>query len=547
MTDFQVEANLIDIHTESIYPARITVGDGIIQKIEKIAAAHSQDHILPGFVDSHIHIESSMLVPSEFARLATAHGTVATVSDPHEIANVLGEQGVRFMVENGQGVNFKFFFGMPSCVPATSFETSGASLGADSVRPLVEELGLKYLSEMMNFPGVLFDFPDVVAKLEAARSLGIPIDGHAPGLGGDSLRKYASGGISTDHECTNIAEANEKIAAGMKILIREGSAAKNYEALKPLLATNPESVMLCSDDRHPDSLEHGHINELVRRAVSDGFGLFYVLRAAISNPIAHYGLEVGMLREGDPADFIIIDNPKDFQIKQTFINGRKVAEHGKTTIHSCPVEPINNFKAERKSIADFACPPRGKFIRVINAIEGELLTTETIEEALVSGGNTVSDTGRDILKMCVVNRYENVAPAIGFIKNFGLKRGAIASSVGHDSHNIIAVAADDASLTAAVNAVINARGGMAVSDGSVVDCLALPVAGLMSAAPAEEVATKYSQIEQKARALGSPMMAPFMTLSFMALLVIPEIKLSDKGLFDGRTFSFIDLFAQEQK
>ncbi len=547
MTDFQVEANLIDIHTESIYPARITVGDGIIQKIEKIASAHSQDYILPGFVDSHIHIESSMLVPSEFARLATAHGTVATVSDPHEIANVLGEQGVRFMVENGRRVNFKFFFGMPSCVPATAFETSGASLGADSVRPLVGELGLKYLSEMMNFPGVLFDFPDVMAKLEAARSLGIPIDGHAPGLGGDSLRKYASSGISTDHECTNIAEASEKITAGMKILIREGSAAKNYEALKPLLASHPRSVMLCSDDRHPDSLEHGHINELVRRAISDGFGLFDVLRAAISNPIAHYGLEVGMLREGDPADFIIIDNPKDFQIKQTFINGRKVAEHGKTTIKSIETEPINNFKAERKSIADFACPPRGKFIRVINAIEGELLTTETIEEAFVIEGNTVSDTGRDILKMCVVNRYENVAPAIGFIKNFGLKHGAIASSVGHDSHNIIAVAADDVSLAAAVNAVIDARGGMAVSDGSVVDCLALPVAGLMSAAPAEEVAAKYSQIEQKARALGSPMMAPFMTLSFMALLVIPEIKLSDKGLFDGRTFSLIDLFAPEQK
>ena len=381
MTDFQVEANLIDIHTKSIYPARITVGDGIIQKIDKLEAAHSSDHILPGFVDSHIHIESSMLVPGEFARLATTHGTVATVSDPHEIANVLGEQGVRFMVENGRRMNFKFYFGIPSCVPATAFETSGASLDADSVRRLASELDLKYLSEMMNFPGVLLDFPDVVAKLEAARALGLPIDGHAPGLGGDSLKKYAASGISTDHECTNIAEATEKIAAGMKILIREGSAAKNFEALKPLIASHPESVMLCSDDKHPDCLERGHINELVRRAISGGFELFDVLRTAITNPIAHYGLDVGTLRVGDPADFILIDNPTDFNIKSTFIDGRKVAEHGKSTIRSIETEPINNFRAERKSPADFACPPQGKFIRVINAIEIQLLPTETIEEA----------------------------------------------------------------------------------------------------------------------------------------------------------------------
>lgn len=542
MTDFQIEANLIDIHNRTIYPARVTIGDGIIQKIEKAESIHSDHYILPGFIDSHIHIESSMLVPSEFARLATVHGTVATVSDPHEIANVLGERGVRFMVENGRNTNFKFFFGMPSCVPATGFETSGAALEADSVRPLVQDLGLKYLSEMMNFPGVLLEFPDVIAKLDAARALGLPIDGHAPGLRGDSLKKYASIGISTDHECTNIDEALEKIEAGMKILIREGSAAKNFDALKPLLASHPASVMLCSDDKHPDCLERGHINELVKRAVAEGFDLFNVLRAAIINPVEHYNLEVGLLRQGDPADFILVDNPKDFNVISTFINGRKVAENGKTTINSIGVAPLNNFKAEKKQIKDFTCPPRGKSIRVINAIEGELLTTESIEEVLTVDGNAISDTERDILKMCIVNRYENVPPAIGFIKNFGLKRGAIASSVGHDSHNIIAVAADDESMLQAVNAVIDARGGMAVSDGNETDCLPLPVAGLMSNMPAEKTAAKYKQIEQKARALGSPMKAPFMTLSFMALLVIPEIKLSDKGLFDGRTFSFCNLF-----
>jgi adenine deaminase len=543
MVTFQISGNLVDLINREIFPAQITVKDEKIKKIDKLENATFDNYIMPGFVDAHIHIESSMLPPSEFARMAVVHGTVATVSDPHEIANVLGIGGVKFMIDNGNSVPFKFNFGAPSCVPATGFETAGAEISADDIRTLFRDYDIKYLSEMMNFPGVLFDDPMVMEKLAIAKEFGYPIDGHAPGIKDEQTAKYVGAGISTDHECTTMTEAIDKIYHGMKILIREGSAAKNYETLFKLIEARPEMCMFCSDDKHPDDLAIGHINELVRRTIKDhGYNLYRTLDAAILNPINHYGLDVGMLREGDDADFIEVGDLKDFSVLKTFIRGELVAENGKSKIESKTPELINNFKATEKNVEDFRVEAKGSKIRVIEALDSELLTNQLIEQAKIENGNAVADIDQDILKLAVVNRYDDEKPALGFIKNIGLKRGAIASSVGHDSHNITAVGTSDKELCRAVNEVIKNKGGMAIVDGDSVECIPLPIAGLMSHLDGYEVGKMYARLNQKAREMGSELHAPFMTLSFMALLVIPFIKLSDKGLFDGTKFEFINLW-----
>jgi adenine deaminase len=537
----QITANIVDIINRRIFPGTVIVDDGKIIQITKDETIKTDNYILPGFIDAHVHIESSMLVPSEFARMAVVHGTVATVSDPHEIANVLGIDGIKFMIENGNKVPFKFYFGAPSCVPATTFETSGAAISANDIRTLFEKYELKYLSEMMNFPGVLNDFPDVIEKIKVAKEFGLPIDGHAPGLKGEPLRKYITAGISTDHECFELNEAIDKIYNGMKILIREGSAAKNFDTLYKLVDARPDMCMFCSDDKHPDDLAVGHINELVKRSIERGSNLFNVLRIATLNPVLHYNLDVGLLREGDDADFIVVDNLKDFNVLKTYIKGQLVAEAGRASIDSVHSEQPNNFKAEKKNINDFRIEPKGKKLRVIEALDGQLITNEIYAEEKIKNSNLVSDVENDILKIAVVNRYQNLKPALGFIKNFGLIRGAIASSVGHDSHNIIAVGTNDDELCRAINSVIESKGGMAVVEGNKIDTLPLPVAGLMSVDDGYSVANNYSILSKRAKELGSNLNAPFMTLSFMALLVIPQLKLSDKGLFDGNKFEFVDL------
>jgi len=538
----KVSGNIVDVVAGEIYPGTLLISDGKIEDIQRGDEKYDA-YIIPGLVDSHVHIESSMLVPSEFARLAVRHGTVATVSDPHEIANVLGLAGVRYMVENGRSVPFKFFFGAPSCVPATSFETAGAAFEAPEIGTLLKTDGLFYLSEMMNFPGVIFADPAVMARIETARKLGKPVDGHAPGVSGEDLKKYVSAGITTDHECTTMDEAREKIGLGMKILIREGSAAKSLETLLPLLRESPEMCMFCSDDRHPDDLVEGHVNELVKRALKLGYDRMTVLRCASLNPIRHYGLPVGLLRKGDPADFAVIDNFDDFRVLETWIDGKKVAEKGRSLIPHQKVKVINNFKVTEKKIQDFAIKADGKTLNVIEAMDGQLLTKNIEEAPNVVEGLAVPDPARDLLKLTVVNRYEEAPPSLAFIKGFGLKRGAIAASVGHDSHNIIAVGAGDEELTRAVNLVISNKGGLAVVDGAREEFLPLPIAGLMTDEDGFTVAEKYSRMTKLAREMGSSLRAPFMTLSFMALLVIPEAKLSDKGLFDGTRFAFMDLFA----
>lgn len=535
-----ISGNIIDIESRRIYKGELTIDNGLITALEEKENVENQ-YLLPGFIDAHVHIESSMVVPSEFARMAVVHGTVATISDPHEIGNVLGVEGVEYMIENGKQVQFKFYFGAPSCVPATPFETAGAEINSKDVEYLLNKPEIVYLAEMMNWPGVLHKDPIVIEKIAIAHKLGKEVDGHAPGLKGGQARDYIAAGITTDHECFTAEEALDKLKYNMKIIIREGSAAKNFEALIDLLDEHWKNMMFCSDDKHPDNLEEGHINLLVKRALAKGNDLFKVLQVACINPIEHYGVAVGRLRVNDPADIIVVNNLEDFDIQQTYINGVLVAKNGITLIGQVENKVINNFDTSEKSTSDFAIAASNGEIRVIEAMDGQLITNELHYDPKLENGQVVSDTDRDILKMTVVNRYENVEPSMAFIKNFGLKEGAIASSVGHDSHNIIAVGVDDESITKAVNMIIQAKGGVSAVSASDEMIVELPIAGIMSPKDGYQVAREYSEIDAMAKVMGATLQSPFMTLSFMALLVIPSLKLSDKGLFDGNRFEFVDI------
>lgn len=541
-----IDGRIVMIESRRIVNGRMHIQDGKITSIEEQETVPDR-FILPGFVDAHVHIESSMLCPAEFARLALRHGTVATVSDPHEIANVCGLEGIGFMVEDARRSPLKFHFGAPSCVPATPFETSGASLDAKAVEQLLQRKDIHYLSEMMNFPGVLTGDREVFAKIQAATKMNKPVDGHAPGLRAEQARQYAAAGIQTDHECTTVAEAEDKLAAGMYILIREGSAAKNFDTLVELLASYPRRLMFCSDDKHPDELLRGHINELVRRAIQLGYDLYDVLHAACILPVRHYNLDVGLLRPGDPADFILTDNLQDFTVSATFINGEKVAEAGKAPAPLPPPRMVNNFKAVTRSPSDFGVhtgPAPGRVrIQVIHALDGQLTTLQQWAHLPNRSGELLADPGEDILKIAVVNRYEEAAPvSVGFIRNFGLKKGAIASSVAHDSHNIVVVGVDEQSMAAAVNAIIRSQGGISAADGPEnLRHMPLPIAGLMSVKDGPTTAAEYEALDARAKTLGSTLSAPFMTLSFMALPVIPHLKITDKGLFDVDRFEFTRL------
>ncbi len=509
-SSFHITANLVNITQQTIYPVHLTVEGNRIQSIveAKDVDKSTFPFLLPGFIDSHVHIESSMLVPQQFARLAVVHGTVATVSDPHEIANVCGMAGVQYMIEDGNKVPFKFYFGAPSCVPATTFETAGAMLDSEDVKQLLQQDDIKYLSEMMNFPGVLHKDEEVMKKIAAARTLNKPVDGHAPGLRGTMAKQYIEAGMSTDHECFTAEEALDKLQYGMKILIREGSAARNFEALASLLHEHYNNIMFCSDDKHPDSLVQGHINTLCARAVAKGIDVFKVLKAACINPVLHYKLDVGLLREGDKADFILVKDLNQFEVTATYINGQQVAEDGKSLITTTPSDIINQFNCTPIDVAALQITAsdylnNDGLIPVIEALDGQLITNKLWLQPTKENNVLVSDTANDILKMVVVNRYHDAPPAICFIKNFGLKSGAIASSVAHDSHNIIAVGVSDTDLLKAINVVIAHKGGISCVAGNQEMVLPLPVAGLMSTDDGYAVADSYTKITTMARQLGS--------------------------------------------
>ncbi len=540
---FQIAGNVVDIHARRVFAAEVTVRD---QRIVAITPTDVpvQTFLLPGFIDAHVHIESSLLVPTEFARAAVVHGTVATVSDPHEIGNVLGVAGVQYMLENASHSPFKFYFGAPSCVPATPFETAGASISVAEVEQLLDDPRILYLSEMMNFPGVLQGDEACLAKIRAAHQRGKPVDGHAPGLRGQQAAQYVAAGISTDHECFTREEALDKLAAGCQISIREGSAARNFDALVGLLADFPARTMLCSDDKHPDELLAGHINHLVRRAVASGTDVFAALQAACLNPITHYKLPVGQLRVGDPADVIEVDSLTNFAVQRTWIEGQLVAENGRSLIPRVPPEVVNQFVATRVEPEQLVVEKKAELLQVIEALDGQLITNRlSVTPTTDAAGQIISNVEEDILKLVVVNRYQQAPPQIATIKNFGLRRGAMASSVAHDSHNVIAVGVADVDLADAINQVMQAGGGLSACcrEDAIAHCLPLPVAGLMATGTCQEVAAAYQQLDTAVKSWGSRLRAPYMTLSFMALLVIPALKLSDLGLFDGTRFEFTPL------
>ncbi|MFN4083142.1 MAG: adenine deaminase [Bacteroidia bacterium] len=526
-----ISGNVVDILNQKIFAADVEIEGSIIKSINPTNKKF-ENYIFPGFIDAHVHIESSLLIPSEFAKLAVTHGTVATVSDPHEIANVCGMGGIDFMINNSKTVPFYFFFGAPSCVPATVFETAGAEITSKQVDELLKRDEILYLSEMMNFPGVLNNDAEVMAKIGSAKKFKKPVDGHAPGLMGEFAKKYFDAGITTDHECFTIEEAEEKLKLGVKVLIREGSAARNFDALIPLIDNYWQQIMFCSDDKHPDELLVGHINKLVSSAVALGYDIFKVLRAACINPIIHYNLPVGYLQVGQNADFIVVNNLTDFVVLQTYIKGKCVAQNGKYLFETKEEKPINNFGIDYINESEIVFEHKPKY-QVIECIDGQLITNNlTVYEKHCTIEN-------DILKMVVVNRYKKAKIATAFVKNFGLKKGAIASSVAHDSHNIIAVGINETEICNAVNLIVKHKGGLSAVNKEDKLILPLEVAGLMSNQKAETVAQTYSQLHHYSRnQLGSKLRAPFMSLSFMALLVIPHLKLSDKGLFNGDNFTF---------
>jgi adenine deaminase len=536
----KVSGNIVDVVSKKIFSGTLHILNGKIIKIVEESVSQN-NYIIPGFIDAHVHIESSMLIPSEFARLAVCHGTIATISDPHEIGNVLGVEGVKYMISNGAKTPLKFHFGAPSCVPATKFETSGAEITVEDVKGLLALPEIHYLTEMMNFPGVLFNDPEVLAKIKAAKDVGKPIDGHAPGLMGDDAKKYINAGISTDHECFTKGEALGKLKHGMKIIIREGSAAKNFEELISLLDEFPDKIMFCSDDKHPNDLVAGHINTLAKRAVAKGCDVMNVLRATSYNPVKHYNMNVGLLQLNEPADFCVVKDLKDFNVLQTYIEGRLVAENNHSLIPSVKEGLVNNFNCLPINKNQIQVNTISETIKVIEVEDGQLVTKKGSVKLTSKNGFLESDINQDVLKIVVVNRYFDAPPAVAFVKNFGLQQGALASCVAHDSHNIIAVGVDDADIVAAINLIIQNKGGVSLVNKNEQLILPLPVAGIMSEKDGYQVADSYEKIDLRAKELGVKLKAPYMTLSFCGLLVIPSLKLSDKGLFDGDKFEFTNL------
>jgi adenine deaminase len=537
----KISGNIFNSEKKTFFKGHLFFNEKIL-KIEVDETVVANCYILPGLIDAHIHIESSMLSPVEYSKVALRHGVIAAVTDPHEIANVCGMDGVHFMIENAAQTPMKIFTGIPSCVPATDFECSGATIGLKEIEALLLSGKCSHLSEMMNFPGVIYDDHLVHGKIQLAKKFNKRIDGHAPMLKGEQLKKYIDAGISTDHECTSMEEALEKISLGMKILIRESNASKDFSRLDKLIGSHPESIMFCTDDCHPDELQNHYIDDLVRRSLKNGYSIFDVIKATTQNAVDHYGLNVGLLQTGDCADFIVVDNMENFQVQKTFIDGREVFGENGIIIPPSDINLINNFFNNQVTRADIMIESQPeKRLNVIEVIPDSLLTKHITVPISSANEYLETNVANDILKIVVVNRYQKAVPAVGFIKGFGLMAGAMGGSIAHDSHNIVVIGADDDSIIKAINLIQSNRGGLVVVYNEIEKILHLPIAGLMSDKPCDVVAKAYRNLNAIVKSMGSKLNAPFMTMAFMSLLVIPEIKLGDRGLFDGNQFQFIDL------
>lgn len=536
-TNFTITGVVFDPILRESFGATLRIQDGKIAKIEKDSNI-KHPIILPGFVDSHVHIESSMLTPSNFAKAAVKHGTVAVVTDPHEIANVAGVKGVEFMINDAKGSDFKFYFGAPSCVPASPFDECFEPFTPEIIEGLMKREDIHFLAEMMNFPGVIYKSESVMQIIDKAHSVQKPVDGHVPGLSGDALKSYVSVGITTDHECFTLEEALEKIKLGMKILIRDGSAAKNFSALHPLIKEYSKHLMFCTDDCHPDELLHGHINLKVKQSLALGYDVFDVLQVSSVNPVNHYKLNLGLLQEGDSADFLVVDNLQNLNIQSTFINGADVLETKESLIKL--YSALNYVFPNSFNPSNLNLKVASSKVKAIEVINDELITNTVVVN---NEAETLScNLNEDILKIAVLSRYKDNELSVGLIKGFGMKKGAIAASIAHDSHHIISVGCDNASIEKCLEFIIKNRGGVCYFDGEQLHGLPLPVYGLMTDSTAEVAASAYEIINSKVIADGCKLKAPFMTMSFMSLSVIPHLKITPAGLFDVDKFNYTKLF-----
>ena len=537
-----ISGSIVDVIRRIIFKGRIYIKNGKIYDIQPSDSVNNV-FILPGLIDAHVHIESSMLTPGRYAQNAVKHGVISVVTDPHEIVNVCGVEGMKYMIEDSQKVPFKFYFGVPSCVPATPFENSGAKIDAEQIAELFDTYNLKFLAEMMNFPGVINQDPEVMSKIKVALDRGLPIDGHAPGVTGENLLKYVNAGITTDHECSTMAEALEKIKLGMKIIIRNGSAAKNYNDLFELINTYPDQVMICTDDFHPDNFASEYLEQFIKNRKKKNVEFWNLMQALTINPIDHYKLNVGLLQMDDPADFIVVNNLQQFNVLQTWIDGRCVFDGAETFDYVPNENKINNFLVKEITADQIKIAPTSDRLNVIKAFDGQLYTEHMVVKPKVVDDNCISDIEHNILKIVVLNRYtENAEPSVGFVHGFGLKNGAFAGSVAHDSHNIVAIGVTDSDIVRAINEIVKHKGGLSVVNGEDTHFLPLPIAGLMSDDEVETVAEKYNELDNMVKSLGSKLKSPFMTMAFMPLLVIPKLKISDQGLFDVVKFNFTPLF-----
>ncbi|MBI4965684.1 MAG: adenine deaminase [Desulfomonile tiedjei] len=545
-------AQLVNVFAGCIHPVSVAIHQGLVVGFGDYEAVRTIDlhgrYIAPGFIDGHLHLESSMLSIPEFARNVAPLGTTTVVADPHEIANVLGLEGIRYVLDSSEAAALRVFIMFPSCVPATPFETSGASLSHKDMEQFRDNARVLGLAEMMNYPGVLMADPEVLAKIEVFKNK--VLDGHAPGLSGKELCAYIAAGIRSDHECTTLEEAREKLQTGMRIMIREGSAAKNLDTLLPLVKDHDSrNCFFVTDDLEPgDILEKGHINRLVRTAVSKGIDPVRAIQMATINPASHFKLNgLGAVLPGYEADLLVLEDLKEIKISQVYRSGRLVAENGKlvSSIESHGLLKVrDSVNVDWSKVSDLSIPAEGQMVKIIHVIPGQIVTKKVVEEAPVSDGRVVADPPRDILKIAVIERHHGTgAFSVGLIRGFGLKRGAIAGTVAHDSHNIIVVGTNDADMLAAAHEAAGMGGGMtAVDNGHVLARLPLPIAGLMSDKPIEEVRDKLEEVVRCAHEMGCTLENPFATLSFMALTPIPELKLTDQGLFDSLNFKFVSLF-----